>query len=31
MADNTLSKDEAIQRLQDLFDTYDHIVSKTPS
>lgn len=31
MADNTLSKDEAIQRLQDLFDTYDHIVSKTTS
>ena len=31
MADNALGKDEAIQRLQDLFDTYDHIVNKTPS
>lgn len=31
MADNTISKDEVIQKLQDLFDSYDHIVAKTPS
>ncbi len=31
MADNVLQKDEAIQKLQDLFDTYEHMVNKTPS